>query len=123
MSRKVKMTMPKTEKEQQKSEVGRLSEVYPKVMKIVINMRYAQTGVLDPLSRMINFYPDSLATFKVTCLCSDCVEGVFDFNKIIRSMVRTRKTVSKGVIGCENCSSPECSDVAYSVNIKYTQMK
>ncbi len=123
MSRRVKMTMPKTDREQQKSEAGRLSEVYPKVTKIVINMRYAQTGVLDPLSRIINFYPDSSARFTVTCLCSDCIEGVFDFTKIIRSMVRTRKTVSKGAISCESCSSPECSDVAYSVNIKYSQMK
>ena len=120
MNRRVNMTAVKAEREQKRNEAGRVSERYPKVTTIAINMRYAQTGVLDPLSRIINFYPDSFATFKVTCLHSDCVEGGFDFNKIIRSMVRTRKPVSKGVISCESCTAP---DVAYAVTIKYAQTK
>jgi len=123
MNRRLKTTAAKTEKEQQRIDAGHVSELFPKVTKIAISMRYSQTGVLEPLSRTVNFFPDSFAIFKITCLCSDCVEGGFDFTKIIRAMVRTRKTVSKGEIRCEGCSAPECSDVAYAVTIKYAQTK
>ena len=123
MNRRGKMTAAKSEKVQQRNEAGLVSELFPKVTKIVISMQYGQTGVLAPLSRTVNFFPDSSAIFKVNCLCSECVEGVFDFTKIISAMVRTHKAVSKGEISCESCSAPECSDVAYSVKMEYAKMK
>lgn len=123
MNRKVKMTEANADKMQQRIETGLVSERFPQVAKIAISMLYSQTGVLEPLSRTVNFFPGSSALFKVNCLCSECVESWFDFTKIIHAMVRTRKTVSKGEIDCESCSAPECSNVAYSVTIKYAQMK
>ena len=123
MSRRENITAAKAEEMRQRTEAGLLSDHFPKIAKITISMRYSQTGVLEPLSRVINFYPASSAIFKLNCLCSECVEGRFDFTKIIGAMVRTRKTLSKGEISCESCSAPECSDVAYSVKIKYAQMK
>jgi hypothetical protein len=82
-------------------------------------MTYTQTGVLEPLSRSVNFYPGSAAVLKMHCLCSECTEGSFDFTKILKSMVKNGKTAAKGKIGCDGCSSPECSDVAYEIAIKY----
>ena len=123
MNRRAKMTAAKAEEMQQRIEAGLVSELFPKVTTIAISMLYSQTGVLKPLSRTVNFFPGSAATFKVNCLCSECVEGRFDFTKIISAMVRIQKMVSKGEISCESCSAPECSDVAYSVTIKYAQMK
>ena len=123
MNRRGKMTAAKSEKVQQRSEAGLVSEIFPKVTKIVISMQYSQTGVLAPLSRTVNFFSGSFAIFKVNCLCSECVEGVFDFTKIISAMVRTHKAVSKGEISCESCSAPECSDVAYSIKMEYAKMK
>ena len=119
MSRRVKMTVAKAEKKQQKIDAGFISEVFPKVKHIAISMTYTQTGVLEPLSRAINYYPSSSAIFKMHCLCADCVEGGFDFAKTLRSMVKARKTSSKGKIGCDSCSAPECSDVSYRIEIKY----
>ncbi|HMK59900.1 MAG TPA: hypothetical protein VK452_01985 [Dissulfurispiraceae bacterium] len=119
MSRKVKMTAAKAEKRQQKIDADILSDVFPKVKHISINMTYNQTGVLEPLSRAINYYPGSAAIFRMHCLCSDCVEGGFEFSKIIKSMVKARKTVLKGKIGCDSCSSPECADVSYIIQVKY----
>lgn len=92
MNRKGKMTAAKSEKVQQRTEAGLVSEIFSKVTKIVISMQYSQTGVLAPLSRTVNFFSGSSAIFKVNCLCSECVEGVFDFTKIISGMVRTHKT-------------------------------
>jgi hypothetical protein len=119
MSRRAKMTAAKAEKKQQKLEAGLVSELFPKVKKIAINMTYSRTGALEPLSRAVNFYPVSSAIFKMYCLCSECEEGNFDFTKIISSMVKTSKTASKGKISCDDCSVPECSDVAYDIIIKY----
>ena len=119
MNRREKMTATKSEKVQQRIEAGLVSETLPKVTKIAISMQYSQTGVLAPLSRTVNFFPGSSAIFKVNCLCSECVEGVFDFTKIISAMVKTHKAISKGEISCESCSAPECSDVSYSIKMEY----
>ncbi len=121
MNRREKMTALKAEKKQQKVEAGLVAELFPKVAEIAINMRYSQTGVLEPLSRRVNFIPRSSAVFKINCLCPECAEGGFEFTKIISTMVETRKTAAKGKISCESCTAPECSDVEYTVAIKYTK--
>ncbi|HMK57193.1 MAG TPA: hypothetical protein VK448_11195 [Dissulfurispiraceae bacterium] len=113
------MTALKSEKKQQRIDAGVVSDIFPKVKQIAINMTYSQTGVLEPLSRAVNYYPGSSAIFKMHCLCADCVEGGFDFTKTLRSMVKNKKTASKGKIGCDSCSAPECSDVSYIIQIKY----
>jgi hypothetical protein len=123
MKRRAKMTAAQAKEKQQRIEAGHLSELFPKVTEITVSMLYSQAGEAKPLSRTVNFSPGSSATFKLNCLCADCVEGRFDFTKIISAMVGTRKTASKGKISCEGCSAPECSDVAYSITIKYAQMK
>ncbi len=117
------MTAAKAKDKQQKIDAGLVSELFPKVSEIAISMLYSQAGVLKPLSRTVNFSPDSAAAFKLNCLCADCVEGRFDFTKIISAMVAARKTTSKGEIRCEHCAAPECSNVSYSVTIKYGQIK
>ena len=122
MSRRAKMAAM-AEKKQQRIDASLVSEVFPGVSKISIGMLYNKTGVLEPLSRTVNFFPGSLAIFRVNCLCSECVEGGFDFTGIIGSMIGSRKTASKGKISCDSCSTPECLDVAYTVTIKYVQKK
>ena len=123
MTRRAKMMSAKAKEKQRRLDSGIVSELFPKVTEIAISMLYSQAGVLKPLSRTVNFFPDSAAEFKLNCLCADCVEGRFDFTKIISAMVKTRKTISKGEISCDSCPAPECSDAAYSVTIKYAQMK
>jgi len=120
MNRRAKMAA-KAEKKQQRIDAGIVADLFPKVAQITISMLYSQTGVLEPLSRIVNFSPGSVAIFKVNCLCSDCVEGVFDFTKIINSMVKARKPAAKGKISCISCAAPECTDAAYTVTIKYSK--
>ena len=119
MNRRMKLLAAKAEKKQQRIEAGLLSEVFPKVKEMTISMIYSQTGVLQPLSRTVNFAPGSFAIFKVNCLCSECLEGGFNFTRIIKSMVRNSKNVSKGKINCDTCSAPECIGVEYIITIKY----
>lgn len=121
MSRREKMTAAKAEKKQQRIDAGPVSGLFPKVAKISISMEYSQTGVLEPLSRTVNFFPGSDAIFRINCLCSECLESGFDFTEIISSMVKTRKIKSKGKINCEKCPAPECLNVAYAVTIQYAK--
>ena len=113
----------RAEKKQQRIDAGLLSKLFPKVIRISISMIYSQTGVLEPLSRTVNFFPRSYAVLKVSCLCPECLEGGFDFTEIISIMVGTHKTMSKGKISCESCLAPECSDVAYALMIDYAENK
>ncbi|HSW62389.1 MAG TPA: hypothetical protein VLH56_03585 [Dissulfurispiraceae bacterium] len=119
MNSRVRIAAAKAEKKQQKLESGTISEIFPKVSKITVSMRYAKTGALEPLTRTVNFTRDSAALFKISCLCSECPESGFDFSEILKTMVTLHKTSAKGAINCENCPAPECSDVAYSATIKY----
>ncbi len=119
MNRRAKISAAKAERKQQKIEAGLVSELFPKVAEIAISMVYSQTGALEPLSRKINFFPGSSAVFRINCLCSECVEGGFDFTQIISAVVGARKTAAQGKISCERCSAPECSDVEYTITVKY----
>ena len=123
MVRRGKMTAAQEKEKQQKIDAGAVSDLFPNVTEIAISMLYSQSGALKPLSRAVNFFPGSSAIFKISCLCSECAEGRFDFTKIIGDMVSTQRSVSKGKISCENCAAPECADAGYSVTVKYTKMK
>lgn len=123
MSHRSKMIAAKAKEKQRRIEGGLVSDLFSEVAEIAISMLYSQAVEEKPLSRTVNFFPGSSAVFKLNCLCADCAEGKFDFTEIISAMVKNRKTVSEGKISCEHCSAPECSDVAYSVVIKYAQMK
>jgi len=124
MNRKIRGSAAlRADKRQQKIEGAAISDLFPTVSGIAISMLYQKTGVLDPLVRKVNFTPSSLAALKVSCLCADCAESSFDFNGIIKKMIKARSTASKGTIDCDNCSAPECSDVAYSITIKYVKAK
>lgn len=119
MNRRVKAASAKAAKKQQSLESGTISALFPKVTKITISMKYAKIGALEPLLRIVNFTPDSAAILKVSCLCADCPDSGFDFAKILKTMVKGHKTTAKGEISCDNCSSPECSNVAYTITIKF----
>ena len=120
MNRKMKMSMAKADKKQQNIDAGILSARFPEITNIAISMVYRQVGVLEPFHRTVNYFPGSYAVFRVNCLNEGCIEGGFDFSKIISAMVRDLKNLSKGKLSCKGCSpGADFSDVAYEVNIRY----
>ena len=120
MNRKMKMSIAKADKKQQNIDAGILSARFPEISSIAISMVYRQVGVLEPFHRTVNFFPGSYAVFRVNCLNEGCIEGGFDFSKIITTMVRDLKNVSAGTLSCTGCSpGADFSDVAYEVNIRY----
>jgi hypothetical protein len=109
----------RAERKQQKIEAGFMASLFPKVESIIISMMYSQKGIMQSLPRTVNFFPSSYAFFKVNCLSKECVEGGFDFSRIITAMVSNRKEASKGELGCEGGPAADHSAIVYEVAIQY----
>lgn len=104
---------------QQRTDAGFVSAHFPEVTSIVINMMYNQKGI-KALARTLNFSPSSSAFFKVACLNRDCIDGGFDLNQVITSMVRNRRETAKGDL---NCESSDHSAIVYDVAIEYAKKR
>ena len=105
---------------QRKLDAGFVAAQFPEVADIVIRMKYSQKGILKSLPRIINFFPDSYALFRVDCLSKECVDGGFDLTQVITEMIRNRSKATKGDLGCEgNAPSAGHSTIAYEVAITY----
>ncbi len=109
----------RAERNQQKVEAGFMSALFPEVVQIMISMVYSQRGIRQSLPRTVNFFPSSYALFRVDCLNKDCVEGGFDFTRIINSMVGNRKESLRGELGCEGGPVADHSAIVYEVAIQY----
>ena len=110
----------RVERDQQKVDAGLVSKNFPEVASIVISMMYKQKGIANPIERITNFFPGSYAFFRLDCLSSDCVDGGFDLNQVINSMVRNRTELVKGDLGCDDSGPrPDHSNIVYEVTIQY----
>jgi len=106
-------------RQQQKIDSGLMSELFPEVKCIVIDIQYTQKGLRDIMPRTVNFYPGSYAFFRVDCLSKECVEGGFDFTTILRKMIKNRAMASNGEISCKGGAAESHSSISYNVEIQY----
>jgi len=98
-----------------------MSEHFPEVAGIVIQMMYKQKGVAKSLVRTVNFFPESYAFFIVDCLSKDCIDGGFDLTRVITEMIGNRREKTKGELGCEgNTTAADHSAIVYEVAIHYS---
>ena len=120
MKRRAKMTAAQAKEKQQRIDAGLISELFQKVTQIAISMLYSQAGESKPLSRTVNFFPDSSAFFKVDCVNRECVNGGFDLTQVITGMVNKHKETAKGKLSCEgNGPIVGHSSIAYNIQIIY----
>jgi hypothetical protein len=72
------------EKTQQRLESGLISEHFPKVSSIVIDVTNSYGGI-NPITvlRTFNFWPNSYAYFNIECLSKGCHDGGFDLHHVI----------------------------------------
>ena len=111
----------RTERQQRKVDAGSVATHFPEVTSIVIRMMYNQRGIAKSLPRIVNFYPNSSALFRVDCLNRECVDGGFDLSQVITGMIRNHREVAKGDLNCEgNDPSTDHSNIVYEVAIQYT---
>jgi hypothetical protein len=112
----------RVERQQQKLDAGFVAARFPEVANIAITMTYNQRGTQQSLSRVVQFFPDSYALFKIDCLTRECVDGGFDLTQVITGMIRSRRDTATGALSCEGEGpSANHSTIAYEVAIRYTQ--
>jgi hypothetical protein len=102
---------------QKRLDAGVMSEHFPEVAGIVINMKHTQRSAKS-LLRTVNFFPGSSAFFRLDCLSNDCVDGGFDLTHVITAMIRNRQETAKGELGCEG-GNPGHSVINYEIAIQY----
>ena len=107
------------ERKQRKIDAGFMASLFPEVESISISMAYSQKGIMQLLPRTVNFFPTSYALFRVNCLSKECIEGGFDFTRIINSMIGNHKITSSGELGCEGGPAVDHSAIVYEVAIQY----
>lgn len=110
----------RAERRQQKLDAGTMSSRYPEVASVVITMNYYQKGSASALiQRTVNFFPGSAAYFLMECLKHDCVEGGFDLEPVITTMVRGRRESDSGEIVCPGNNAAGHTRVDYKIAIQY----
>lgn len=112
---------------QKKQKAGLLSEKYPTVSGIVINMTYYHNVANRVLmERMVNFFPSSHAYFNMECMIKGCENGGFDLTRLIANQIKKHKKVLKGKMDCKGRNgtlAANHSSVSYEVNIKYNRRR
>jgi hypothetical protein len=107
------------ERLRQELEAGLISDRFPEVSNIVVKMEYVKEGTTS-LLRTLNFYPESHAYFRMSCLGEGCEDGGLDLTRAITTMIKKHKTSAKGKLSCKN-NDPEAvhADMVYEISMEY----
>lgn len=108
---------------EQKKHAGLVSEHFPTVTNIVINMKYYwELSNRLFLKRTVSFYPSSCAYFFINCLTKNCDGKCFKFKPVINTLIKNHKDFGGGNMFCRCKNNSIASDyvsIAYKINIKY----
>lgn len=109
---------------QHRLESGLVSECFPDVTDIKIEMIYYMKGFNQAsMIRTVNFWPSRHAYFNMDCMIKDCMEGGFDLTAVITHMVKKHEKSGKGELSCKGKISDRPSQHAridYKITIKYS---
>ncbi|MCL4492869.1 MAG: hypothetical protein M1510_13400 [Nitrospirae bacterium] len=104
---------------------GLVSERFPEVSGIVIQMTYYQRGIIPVLMvRTVNVFPASYAYFKMDCMIKGCEGGGFDLTPVIAHMVKTHKKVKKGELVCSgnyDVLSNDHASIEYAIMMQFNR--
>ncbi len=96
------------ERMQQSHDAGLISERFPEVSSIVIDMRHRKKGTKEILVlRTLNFLSGSNTYFHVECVnrdCKDCTQG-FDLDRVVVAMIRSHASSREGQLDCYGTAS------------------
>lgn len=114
-------------KKQHRLDAGIVSEQFPHVEGLVIQMTYfhnAENPIL--MQRTVNVFPSSYAFFNMECMIKGCEGGGFDLTSLIAKNIKQRKKSFKGEMVCKGKNGTKPSDharISYEINIKYSKKK
>jgi hypothetical protein len=105
------------QKRQNRIASGVVSDRFPEVASIVINMVYFQNGPNPVLmERKVNIFPESDAYFVMGCMTRGCKSGGYDLTSVVKKMVKNRTASKKGAL---NCAGVVDAPVANHASIEY----
>lgn len=104
-------------------ESGLVSEHFPEVSDIAVNMTYFHRVEKQILMiRKVNFWPSSYAYFNMDCMIKGCVDGGFDLTSVIADMIKKHRKSEKGKLICNGKGEAISSDhasIVYEITIQY----
>lgn len=114
------------ELKQKKVDAGLMSEKFPKVKSVTIEMTYYhKTFFMDEeimlMVRTVHYAPGSAAFFEMRCPESEC-EAVYDLRPEISRLVRNKKNRASGKAVCKGrCAElpKDHASIDYSISIRY----
>lgn len=119
MSNKLK-NAERLERKQQKADAGLMSARYPDATSVIIYMNYYQRSTGQSImQRTVNFSPSSAAYFHMGCIRHDCINGGFNLEPVITTMMRGRLESSKGELVCPGNDSSCHARIDYKITIQY----
>jgi hypothetical protein len=105
--------------------VGIVSERFPEVASIVINMTYFQNGPNPVLmERMVNVFPDSDAYFVMDCMTRGCTSGGFDLTPVVKGMIKNRTALKKGALVCAGVVDAPVANharIEYEISVNFNR--
>ncbi len=116
----------KLERMQEKQAARLISERFPEVSDIVVDMEHNKEGMnATRLVRTLIFSSDSHAYFRVECLnsdCKHCTDG-FYLDQVIVAMIRNHSSSQAGEFNCEgNSLTSRHVQISYKVTIRYNEL-
>ncbi|MEW6116145.1 MAG: hypothetical protein AB1553_04500 [Nitrospirota bacterium] len=109
------------ERRQQKLDAGLISARYPGVASIVIAMNYYKRGSSPSfMQRTVNFFPGSAAYFHMECMEDKCIDGGFNLEPIIYTMVKGHQESANGELTCAGNDSSGHRRIDYKIAIQYS---
>jgi hypothetical protein len=111
---------------QRRLEARLLSECFPEVSDIVIQMTYYAGKEVNPASmvRTVNFWPSRHAYFNMDCMIKECVNGGFDLTPVITRMIKNHEKLGKGELTCKGKIGNRASQharISYDITINYSK--
>ncbi len=104
-----------------------LSERFPDVAGITVQMTYYQRGANPVLMvRTVNILSSSYARLRMECMIKGCDGGGYDLDPVVSAMVKTRKKLKKGSLPCGGTIDAVASDHAsidYEITIEYNRLE
>jgi len=106
-------------REEQKQAAGLLSERFPQVLTIVIDMTFNRKSINPAhMKRTMYFYPDTYAYFHWGCMTRSCEDG-FDLSHVISNMVRDHAETRTGEMECANVDRNHASILYEEIKVQY----
>jgi hypothetical protein len=111
---------------QERQDAGLISQRFPDVSSIVVDMEHKRNGISAiHLLRTLNFSSDSHAYFRVECLnrdCKDCTDG-FHLDQVVAAMIRSHTPSKEGELKCDgNGITSRQVNITYKVTIQYNEL-